>query len=439
MASEPALRAPIPRLAGIVLLSFGLTLVSATLEPALLGHKVIALFPDRSTDAAAFGAITFGGLLVAVIAQPLIGAWSDRTRTPLGRRLPFMLIGALGLTIGLTLIASARTLAVLVIGLLITQLGLNSALATWQPVIAEGVATAQRGLAAGFKASLDLAAAVVGRLAAAELVSRVPAWGELALYAAITVPVLAVFLTLAITVWAMGKGALIAADFQPARSNLREMFSVDLRRYPAFGWWCVNRVLFWASMIGASAFLLFAARDVFGLSEPEAQRVIGQVSVVLGIALGIVVLPAGWLADRLGRRPMMIAAGCIAALGAGLAVADFTLILPVAILIGIGAGIYLSSSLALINDIVPQVDAARYLGVANIATATGSALARLGGGATISSLSDTPALAYKVLYAVVALAFLLSAFVIAAAPHGAAAQEATSIPSPNRASARAGD
>jgi len=440
MASEAAPYAPIPRLAGIVSLSFGLTLVSATLEPALLGHKVITLFPDRATDAAAFGAITFGGLLVAVIAQPLIGAWSDRAHTPLGRRLPFILAGALGLTIGLTLIASARSLAVLIVGLVITQLGLNSTLATWQPVIAEGVATAQRGLAAGFKASLDLAAAVVGRLGAAELVSRVPDWGELALYAAIAMPIFAILLTLAITVWAMGKGMLTAAELQPARGSLREMFGVDLRRHPAFGWWCVNRVLFWAGMIGASAFLLFAARDVFGLSEPEAQRVIGRVSVVLGIALGIVVLPAGWLADRLGRRPMMIAAGCIAALGAGLAVADFTLILPVAILIGVGAGIYLSSSLALINDIVPQADAARYLGVANIATATGSALARLGGGATISSLSDTPTLGYQVLYAVVALFFLLSAFVIAAAPRETAAgQEATNIPSPGRASARVGD
>jgi len=99
MASEAASPSTVWRLAGIVSISFGLNLVSATLEPALLGHKVIALFPDRATDAAAFGAITFGGLLVAVVAQPLIGAWSDRTRSPLGRRLPFMLTGTIGLAL----------------------------------------------------------------------------------------------------------------------------------------------------------------------------------------------------------------------------------------------------------------------------------------------------------------------------------------------------
>ena len=440
MASEAASPSPVWRLAGIVSISFGLNLVSATLEPALLGHKVIALFPDRATDAAAFGAITFGGLLVAVVAQPLIGAWSDRTRSPLGRRLPFMLTGTIGLALGLALIASARDLVSLVGGLIITQLGLNSVLATWQPVIAEGVAPSQRGMAAGFKAGFDLAAAIVGRLAAAELVSRVPEWGELALYATIAVPILAIVFTLGITVAAIGKNTLTATVVRPAEGSVREMFSVDLRAYPMFGWWCVNRVLFWAGMIGASAFLLFAARDVFGLSEPEAQRVIGQVSVVLGLALGVVVLPAGWLADRLGRRPIMIAAGGIAALGASMAVADFRLIVPVAILIGVGAGIYLSSSLALINDIVPQTDTARYLGMANIATAAGSALARLGGGVTISSFSSVPGLGYQVLYAIVALCFLLSALVIAAAPRVAVpVHQATNIPSPGRASAQAGD
>jgi hypothetical protein len=96
MASDAAAGARLGtfRLAGIVAVSFGLNLVSGTLEPALLGSKVIALVPDRAADTAVFGAVTFGGLLVAVVAQPLIGAWSDRANTPLGRRLPFMLAGA---------------------------------------------------------------------------------------------------------------------------------------------------------------------------------------------------------------------------------------------------------------------------------------------------------------------------------------------------------
>lgn len=442
MASNAATesRLTLPRLAAIVAISFGLTLISSTLEPALLGSKVIALVPDRSADAAVFGAVTFGGLLVAVLAQPLIGAWSDRTRTRLGRRLPFMLGGATGAAIGLTLIAAADSIAMLVAGLLLTQLGANSVLASWQPVIAEGVPQTQRGLASAFKAGFDLLAAIAGRLAAAELVSLQPEWGRAALYAAILVPITGLLFTLLITIGAMGvdRSPPKSEASLPIRGVLRLAFTVDVRAHPAFGWWFVNRVLFWAGMIGSSTFLLFAARDIFGMSEAEAQRTIGRVIVVLGAALGLVILPAGWLADRIGRRPMVIAAGLMAAAGAALAVINFNLILPVAILIGAGTGIYLSSSLALINDIVPKADAARYLGVANIATAGGSALARLGGGALISGLNSavgSAAIGYQALYAVVAICFLLSVVVMALAP----AMRPTSIPSRAPASATAAD
>lgn len=442
MAPNPATEARLTllRLAAIVAVSFGLTLISSTLEPALLGSKVIAIVPDRSADAAVFGAVTFGGLLVAIFAQPLIGAWSDRANTRLGRRLPFMQAGAVGVVVGLLLIVIADSIALLAVGLLLTQLGANSVLASWQPVIAEGVPQAQRGLASGFKAGFDLLAAIVGRLAAAELVSLQPEWGNAALYAAIAVPIAGLLLTLFVTTWAMGVERSPPKTGTPptVASVLRQAFAVDARAHPAFGWWFANRVLFWAGMIGSSVFLLFAARDVFGMSEAEAQRLIGRAIAALGVALGLVIVPAGWLADRVGRRPMVIVAGLLAAAGAALAVLNFNLILPVAILIGAGAGIYLSSSVALINDIVPKADAARYLGVANIATAGGSALARLGGGALISglnSVSDSSVIGYRALYAVVAVGFLLSAVVMALAP----AARPTSSPSRARASATAAD
>ncbi len=429
------------RLAAVVAVSFGVTLVTSTLEPALIGSKVITLAPTRTSDAAVFGAVTFGGLLVAVVAQPLIGAWSDRTRTRLGRRLPFMLTGTACVVAGLILIASASSIAALVVGLLVTQLGINGVLASWQPVIAEGVSQPQRGVASGFKAGFDLAAAIVGRLAAAAVISRAPEWGSIALYAAIAVPIAGLLFTLLVTIWGMGvdrsppptPGAPV-----PVSRVLRYAFTADVKSHPAFGWWFANRVLFWAGVIGSSVFLLFAAQDVFGMNEAEAQRTIGRVIVVLGAALAVVILPAGWLADRVGRRPMVIVAGVMAAAGAVVAVVNFNLILPVAVLIGAGTGIYLSSSLALINDIVPKGDAARYLGVANIATAGGSALARLGGGTLISGLNGATGsnvIGYQALYVVVAVLFLLSAIVMALAP----AVHRTNSPNHAPASAMAAD
>ena len=51
--------------------------------------------------------------------------------------------------------------------------------------------------------------------------------------------------------------------------------------------------------------------------------------------------------------------------------------------IGAGAGIFYTANWALGTELVPQAEAARYLGIANIATAGGSGIARLLGGALI--------------------------------------------------------
>lgn len=449
-------RVSLSRLIAIVAISFGLTLVTSTLEPALLGHKILALIPNRGIHTAVFGAVTFGGLVVAILAQPLIGAWSDHIRSPLGRRVPFMLAGAAGVVLGLLLIAGANSLPVLVGGLLVTQLGLNGVLASWQPAIAERIPQPQRGLASGIKAGWDLLAAIVGRVAAAELISLAegcasPACADAILLAVVAVPIAGLLIMLTITLCAMRRTVRRAMRLQPVldvsdRAEplsrvLRWAFTVDVRSYPVFGWWFVNRMLFWAGMIGSSVFLLFVAVDVFGMAEAEAQRMISRVIIALGIALALVIVPAGWLADRLGRRPLIIAAGLAAALGALVVVADYTLILPAAILIGAGTGVYLSSSLALINDIVPPASAARYLGVANIATAGGSAMARLGGGVTISVLNGmtgSSVAGYQGLYAICAALFLLSAVVMALAPRLPASYW-TSSPNPARASATATD
>jgi len=51
--------------------------------------------------------------------------------------------------------------------------------------------------------------------------------------------------------------------------------------------------------------------------------------------------------------------------------------------VGLGVGTLISANWALVTDIVPREEAARYLGIADIATAGSSGLARFLGGALI--------------------------------------------------------
>jgi MFS family permease len=205
------------------------------------------------------------------------------------------------------------------------------------------------------------------------------------------------------------------------RQALASTFSVDFRAHPAFVWWFANRMLFWAAFIALSTFLLFFMIDVVGMGEADAQKYVGTLSTLLGAALVIVTLPSGWVADRVGRKPVVIASGVVAALGAGIILLsrDINLITAGGVVVGLGVGVFMSANWALVTDIVPRAEAARYLGIANIATAGGSAVARFLGGALIDPLNkmlDSTSAGYFTVYAIAAGFFLLSALVIIPLP-----------------------
>src|SRR4030067_1248437 len=73
MQVRPTTHLPWYRLAAVTLFSLALGVVSNTLEPAVLGHKVLELVPGQKNTALGF--TTFAGLIVAVAWQPILGPW----------------------------------------------------------------------------------------------------------------------------------------------------------------------------------------------------------------------------------------------------------------------------------------------------------------------------------------------------------------------------
>jgi len=408
------------RLLAISAFAFALTMLSNTLEPAVLGHKVLELVPERRNTALGF--TTFAGLIVAVLWQPIIGVFSDRTRSPWGRRLPYFAAGTVMVIACLYLIATAPVFGLVVAGILLIQVASNTVQGPWQALIPDQVPEGQRGQAAGLKGMLDILAFVVGRMVAGQLVGRSAQWGTAAILAAVSVP--AVLFIIALLVAALfareSPDAAQAAPQRTLRQAMASTFSVDFRAHPAFGWWFANRLLFWAAFIVLNTFLLFFVMDVVSMPEAQAQRFVGQLSTLIGGALIVVALPSGWLADRVGRKPLLIASGLAAALGTLLLLlARETLLLTIAgVIVGLGVGTFISANWALVTDIVPREEAARYLGIANIATAGGSGLARFLGGALIDTLNATqgPTVGYLTMYAVAAAFFLASALVVIPLP-----------------------
>ena len=165
--------------------------------------------------------------------------------------------------------------------------------------------------------------------------------------------------------------------------------------------------------MAVTTFLLFFGMDVVGRTETEAQKLIGQLSAVLGVVLVVSLLPVGRMADRLGRHPLIVVAGLLASVGTVLVVYS-TSVVALAVsagIIGLGIGVYMSASWALVTDFVPARAAARYLGIANTAGASGNAFARLAGGALIDAInhaSGSRVAGYRFVYLAAAAAFAMS-------------------------------
>jgi MFS family permease len=93
------------RLAALTSFAFAIGMALNVVEPAVLVHKIIELSPDRRNTI--LGLATAAGLAVAVLVQPIIGSLSDRTRTPLGRRIPYFFLGAVIVSAALFIMAVA--------------------------------------------------------------------------------------------------------------------------------------------------------------------------------------------------------------------------------------------------------------------------------------------------------------------------------------------
>jgi Na+/melibiose symporter-like transporter len=101
--------------------------------------------------------MTFVGLILAMIVQPLSGALSDRTRARWGRRRPWIAAGTLVDLLCLAIMALAGGYWALLVGYLLLQTSSNTAHGPAQGLIPDLVPAERRGLASGLKNLFDMA------------------------------------------------------------------------------------------------------------------------------------------------------------------------------------------------------------------------------------------------------------------------------------------
>ncbi len=352
---------------------------------------------------AAFGVLSFLGLLIATIVQPLAGMFSDRFTSRWGRRRPFMFVGTLADLVFLAAIAFAPNLAWLVVAYCLLQFSSNIAHGPYQGLLPDLVPEEKRGIASGVKQFIDTFGLIAAALITATLIaapnSDVPTNVRtmLALIAFVLVGTMLINVLAVREPPATRAAAPAAWRTEFTRQTLRRAIHFG-HAYPDFAWLIGARLL----LLGALALLsnyaqfyfqkvLFAEISDLDVAIKAAVKLQGDLLTTVVMVLLAVTLAAGPLADRFGRKPINILGGLIALSGAilllfvrnvvwlHLGFFALTDLLIAGGLIGAGMGLFASANWAWAVDLTPPDRSAHFLGLTNIATAGATVLSSLFG------------------------------------------------------------
>lgn len=155
--------------------------------------------------------------------------------------------------------------------------------------------------------------------------------------------------------------------------------------------------------------LLFVAHRL-GLPEAQAAKQAGDLLAALAFITILVSPLAGWFADRIGRVPLMISGAIFSGISALLLTwaRSANQILIFGGLMSLGSAAFAGGSWALLADLVPPKESARFFGLANFSTAGAAAAAGLFGPLIDEGEHISPGLGFSLLFVLAALAFLAS-------------------------------
>lgn len=387
-------------LLGINIFWLALSALSDGLNTLVLPARLLQLQGEAS--ATTLGLVTFVGLLLAMLVQPLAGQFSDRMRARWGRR-GMLALGSAVAVVGLTLFAGSRALLFVLASYLLIQGAASVAQAAQQGFIPDLVTPETRGAASGVKSFMDLAGALVGFVLLGQLLAGGEMWPA---SGALIVIVLAGLLLTVVLV----REPVPAARKAVRMPALREAFQLDLRRHRAFAWLVGARFLFLLGTYGVGRFLLLFVAARLRLDAGRAAEEAGMVLAGLTLVAVIAAIPAGWAADRYGRLPLMVLGSLLSAAGVLLLVwaRSETQILLFGSLMGIGSAAFAGANWALTADLAPEAEAGRFFGLANFGTAGATAAAGLFGPIVDWGNRVQPEAGFTLLFVTAICAFLAS-------------------------------
>jgi len=344
--------------------------------------------------------------LAGALVQPIVGAMSDRTRTRFGRRRPYFVIGVALTAASLIYLAGFPPIIPMLLVLSINAFFLNVAVDPYMALLADLVPSDQRGRVGALLAIFNMLGQIAATVAALLLWDRSPELVFLIVAAALVV-------SFGITTIFIKEPAAPPRPSEPMGIDIGGYLR-DLAGRRDLLLYILAAALYWMGTGGVLPYLTRFGVSVLGLSEGESFQLL--LPALAGTIIGAV--PAGYIADRRGKKPVL-AVGLFAYSLIAI-VASQVATLPQALLamgvIGLANGVWTALAVPLLVDLVPQERAAEMTGLGSAVWSLAQPI-----GAVIAGLLIASADSYRVSFIGAAvfifLCFVLLLFVRAPAPH----------------------
>jgi maltose/moltooligosaccharide transporter len=232
--------------------------------------------------------------IAALLIQPPVGAWSDKLRTRIGRRIPFLLIGAPISAVAFGLVPMAAALPLFVActtSLLISMAFWRTPVVALMPDITPSKFRSQANGIINFMGGLGFIVASLGGAALYEKNPAYPFWVG---------SILVIFSILLVFAFIREPKTYEASVATPGMVESLKYLSKERDKS---GLRLLLAIFFW--FVGYSAldafFTLYSIHHL-GIGEANGARLLSQLSLVFVLFA----LPSGYIGGRVGRKPTIL-------------------------------------------------------------------------------------------------------------------------------------
>ncbi len=363
-ASPPPTKSTLPALLLSALMLFA---TYAGLIAILLPLQVLKISNgDDVAKVANLGIVMSVSFVFTLFAQPIVGAFSDRTRSRFGRRTTWMLMGAFIAGVMLLFMGSINDLLWLTIFWVIVQVALNGVQGPLTAIIPDRFPRDKRG---GASAIMGIGMQIGGLLGVMLASAFASNFGVGYAVFGIGIIVFTVLFAVLNKDWSSKEAAVDPWSW----GAFFKGFWVNPKKFPDFFWAFTARFLLMLGYFTIASYQFYLLTDYIKVPLEEAAGAVLTLTIVGFVPTLIAIALSGWWSDKIKRRKVFIyVASAVMLVGFTFPIfmPNMTGMIIMTIINGVGFGIYMSVDTALMTEVLPGGGdaAAKDLGILNIAT-----------------------------------------------------------------------